>query len=181
MGWDSQFDPTWNAQTPMSTGQIVINRHFFFISRIMLINVPLFGFLLWQYVRKAKARFFVLRAPFSPQLIDCNPCAAASANLPLTVTYWSVPLGPCWCGLSPQRSVSLSKRYTTQPLKCQDVWVSWKTTRRPYGAGLHVRKKKKNEIVGLFFPRVILKAFKSMLHYCHRQWSVCAETQRQGE
>lgn len=132
-----------------------------------------FVFHLWQYVSKAEARFFVLRAPFSLQLIDCNPCAATSANLPLTVTYWSVPFG-----LSPQRSMSLCNWYTRQASKCQDIWFSWRTTNRPHDGGLHVWGERGQLLMNLSAFNVFFFPPQSVVRYCHVVWDI---QKRQGE
>lgn len=56
-----------------------------------------------------------------------------------------------------------------------------KSTYRPYGGAGLVEREKINEILDLFSPTRHLKAFKSTLPYCHRLWSVCADTQNRWQ
>lgn len=74
-GMGLEIDPTWNAQTALSTGQTAFNQHIF-KSDVMRVSPTPFGCYMWRYGEKAKARFFVLCAPFSLQLIDWSLCGS---------------------------------------------------------------------------------------------------------
>lgn len=82
-------------------------------------------------VTKEKGRI-LCSLMFRLQLMDCNPSAAASANLPFTVTHGPVP--------SDSTPRFLRKRQNNKRL-VMAAGVSWRLPARPCAVGPHLRGK----------------------------------------